>query len=104
MDDANKDQPAALEAEASVPAAAPAAVPRPATTAPVAAPRTTESVSAQWSFANVLSIICLVAVAVLWLRMEGQISELRNAQRRLAQDVSSLKQTIDVADAPALGP
>ncbi len=54
----------------------------------------------------VLPVICLVAVSVMWLRVDGQIAQLRDGQRRLAEDVSSLKQsaTIDVSDAPALGP
>ncbi len=43
---------------------------------------------------------------MLWLRTDGQIAQLRNDQRRLAQDVSSLKQaaTIDISNAPGLGP
>ena len=40
------------------------------------------------TFAVILPAICLVAVGVLWLRMDGQIAELRDMQRRLAQAVA----------------
>ena len=76
-------------------------------TAPTAAPRPTASAPpARNTLAMVLPVICLVAVSVMWLRLDGQIAQLRDGQRRLAEDVSSLKQsaTIDVSDAPALGP
>ena len=70
----------------------------PAPAAPPPASRDTVSM--------ILPALCLVAVGVLWLRMDGQVAELRDAQRRLAQDVSSLKQSamIEVSDAPARGP
>jgi protein-disulfide isomerase len=71
------------------------------------APRPTASAPpARNTLAMVLPVICLVAVSVMWLRLDGQIAQLRDGQRRLAEDVSSLKQsaTIDVADAPARGP
>jgi protein-disulfide isomerase len=58
------------------------------------------------SATSLLPLIALLAVGVLWLRTEGQISQLRDDQRRLSQDVGALKPTemIDVAGAPALGP
>src|SRR5687768_16098418 len=92
MNDVTRDQ------AGDEPAAAPprAALPRP----PVSAPPQRNML------AMVLPVVCLVAVSVMWLRFDGQIAQLRDGQRRLAEDVSSLKQTaaIDVSDAPALGP
>ena len=85
----------------------PAGEPSAVSTAPAPAPRPTASTPpARNTLALVLPVICLVAVAVMWLRLDGQIAQLRDGQRRLAEDISSLKQaaTIDVSDAPALGP
>jgi protein-disulfide isomerase len=54
----------------------------------------------------VLPLISLLAVALLWLRMDGEIRQLKDNQRRLVQEIASLKQTatIDISGAPALGP
>jgi protein-disulfide isomerase len=54
----------------------------------------------------VLPLISLLAVALLWLKMDGEIAQLKDGQRRLVQEIASLKQTatIDVTGAPALGP
>ena len=93
MNDVTRDQPGGVPAAVPPP---PAALPRPAASAP----------PQRNTLAMVLPVVCLVAVSVMWLRLDGQIAQLRDNQRRLAEDVSSLKQTaaIDVSDAPALGP
>jgi protein-disulfide isomerase len=95
MNDATRDNPGGDRPAAPAPAAV---APRPATSAPPPPPRNTLTM--------VLPAICLVAVGVMWLRLDGQIAQLREGQRRLAADVSALKQTetIDVTGAPALGP
>jgi protein-disulfide isomerase len=101
MSDVPQDNPAGeppvvLQPVAAAPQAIPAP-PRPKAAPPPPASRDTVSL--------ILPAICLVAVAVLWLRMDAQITELREGQRRLAQDVGALRQTpmIDVSDAPARG-
>jgi protein-disulfide isomerase len=100
MNDAPRDNPGGERpaAAAAAPASAVAAPRPPASAPPPAPPRNT--------MAMVLPAICLVAVGVMWLRLDGQIARLRDGQRRLAADVSSLKQTatIDISGAPALGP
>jgi protein-disulfide isomerase len=98
MNDELRDKPVSEPGPPAAPRPAPAAAPpRPPANAP-APPKN--------AMAMVLPVICLVAVAVMWLRLDGQIAQLRDGHRRLAEDISSLKQTstIDVSDAPALGP
>lgn len=98
MNDATSDNPGSDRPAPAAPAPA-AAAPRPAASAPPQAPTRN-------TLAMVLPAICLVAVGVMWLRLDGQIAQLREGHRRLAAEVSSLKQTgtIDVSGAPALGP
>ena len=102
MSDLPQDNPAG-EPPLAPPAATPptpAIPPRRPAPPPPPPPRSRDT------FAVILPAICLVAVAVLWLRMDGQIAELRERQRRLAQTMSELRQSamIDVGDAPVRGP
>ena len=60
----------------------PAGEPSPAvSTAAAAAPRPTASAPpARNTLAMVVPVICLVAVSVMWLRLDGQIAQLRDGQ------------------------
>jgi protein-disulfide isomerase len=92
-----------------VPQNQPAGEPPPALPSAEAAPRRPTAAPPPVSrdtFSLILPALCLVAVGVLWLRMDSQMTELRDAHRRLAQQVGDLRQqpTIDVSDAPARGP
>jgi len=91
------DQPVAEPAPLSYP---PPPAPLPRHQAPVPPPQRRSSAHL------VLPLISLLAVALLWLKMDGEIAVLKSDQRRLVQEIASLKQTatIDVTGAPALGP
>lgn len=102
MSDVPQDKPAGEPPATPQPAAvAPQSIPAPPRPKAAAPPPT----SSRDTLSLILPAICLVAVAVLWLRMDAQITELREGQRRLAQDVGELRQTAttDVSDAPVRG-
>jgi protein-disulfide isomerase len=93
-----------------VPQNQPAGEPPPAppltATPPPRRPNAAPAPASRDAFSLILPALCLVAVGVLWLRMDSQLTDLRDAHRRLAQRVGELSQqpTIDISDAPGRGP
>ena len=106
------DQPIDDKQELVAPASPgePVEAPKPASYPPPAAPLPRHPVAPRRapgrSVHLLLPLISLLAVALLWLKMDGEIRQLKDDQRRLLQEIASLKKTpiIDVSGAPALGP
>jgi protein-disulfide isomerase len=101
----DKQEPAA-PASADQPVEAPSPVPSLPPPAPLPRQPAPVRPSQGRSVHLLLPLISLLAVALLWLKMDGEIRQLKDDQRRLLQQIASLKQmaTIDVSGAPALGP